>query len=370
MHERGKQCPQARRKGLVRKLVGIADTAHGRAYCLQPSQIPSCLRVVLHLLLRHCNTQDLQLNFAILSYSIIGGFANLSYLNMFAIANGRTGRETPCFGPRPSFSFRPESSSPQSTVSPSREPRFIVGPFESRVDDEPFHGQEPRLTPSESSFRIELTHIREKDLLSPPLPGRRWSISSDATSCDFREVVQKNDVQFTAPRWPSILRFIFRFLILLESIAVLVIATHSVSIYTGSQPIRSTGVDPTSPAEINLFPTSFLQVVAGISLVSSLLTWLHALRSRYTGISSVGDHLAMVSSGLMTGLWVATAAIFRQHESSDEPSLAWLACHQTGSQLKESTDYRLICAEQVRLSLGCCMAEDLELTASRPSSKT
>lgn len=270
---------------------------------------------------------------------------------MFAIANGRTGRETPCLGPRPSFSFRPELSSPQSTTSPTREPRFIVGPFESRTFEEPSHGEEPRHTPSESSFRIELTHIREKDLLSPPLPGRRWSISSDATSCDFGEVGQKDDVRFGPSTWPGILRFIFRFLILVESIAVLVIATHSVSIYTNSQSIRSTGADPAWPAEVNLFPTSFLQVVAGVSLVASLLTWLHDLRRRYNGTTTIADPLSMVSSGLMTGLWIATTAISRQPELPDEPSLAWWACHRTGNPLNESVNYNLVCAEQVSLLL-------------------
>jgi len=272
---------------------------------------------------------------------------------MFTVANGRTGRETPCFGPRPSFTFRPAPNSPQSTTSPSREPRFVVGPFESRTYDEPSHGQESRHTPSESSFRIELTHIREKDLLSPPLPNRRWSESSDATSCEFREVVQEPDARSHVPKWPGILRFIFRFLILLESIAVLVIATHSVAIYTDSPSIRFTGVDPARPAEVNLFPTSFLQVVAGVSLVSSILTWLHALRRRYTGTTTVGDPLAMVLSGLMTGLWVAATAVSKQYDSADEPGLAWWACHRMDRPLRENVNYNLVCAEQVSFPLGC-----------------
>lgn len=288
---------------------------------------------------------------------------------MFAVANGRTGRETPCFGPRPSFSFRLESSSPQSTTSPSREPRFIVGPFESRRHDEPSYGEGIRHSPSESSFRIELTHIREKDLLSPPLPNRRWSESSDATSCEFTEEVQEHDTRSSVPKWPSILRILFRSLILLESIAVLVIATHSVSIYTDSQP-RSTDVNPPRPDQVNLFPTSFLQVVAGVSLVSSILTWLHALRRRYTGTTVISDPLAMAVSGLMTGLWVAATAISTQYESPDEPGLTWWACHRAGRPLREDVNYNLVCAEQVSFPLGCCTLEDLNLTASRPSSKT
>lgn len=288
---------------------------------------------------------------------------------MFKIANGRTGRETPCFGPRPSFSSRPESNSPQSTTSPSREPRFIVGSFERRTDDEPYHGQESKHNPSESSFRIELTDIREKDLLSPPLPNRRWSESSDATSCEFREVVQEYDARSGVPAWPGILRFIFRVLILLESIAVLVIATHSVSIYTNILSMSFAGV-PARPAPANLFPTSFLQVVAGVSLVSSILTWFHAWRRRYTGATTVDDPLAMVLSGLTMGLWVAALAVSWQHESPDEPGLAWWTCHGTSRPPREIANYQLVCAEQVSSLLGCCTLKDLDLTAGRPSSKT
>ena len=271
---------------------------------------------------------------------------------MFTIANGRTGRETPCFGPRPSFSFRRESQSPQSTTSPLREPRFIVGPFESRADDEPSHGEESRRTPSESTFRIELTHIREKDLLSPPILGRRWSESSDATSCEVREVVQQNDVRLRGLRWPGILRFVFRSLTLLQSIAVLVLAAHSESIYMRTQSIRVAGSDPAWPAEVKLFSARFVQVVAGISLVSSLFTWLHALRRRYAGTTTVGDQFVMASSGLMMGLWVAATAISRQHEGPDEPSLAWWACHRTGNPPNGRVAYNLVCAELVSSSLG------------------
>lgn len=280
---------------------------------------------------------------------------------MFKIVNGRTGRETPCLGPQASFFFGPESNSPQSTTSPSREPRFIVGAFERKTDDEPSYGQESRHTPFESGFRIELTHIREKDLLSPPLLNRRWSDSSEAPICEFREVVQEYDARSGVPEWPGILRFVFRFLILLESIAVLATATHSVSIYTRFLWLHFPESNPARPPEVNLFPTSFFQVVAGVSLVSSAITWSLALRRRYTGTTTVGDPLVMALSGLMAGLWVAAMAISRQYESPDEPGLAWYACHHTVRPQREIANHRLVCAEQVSSPSGCCTLEVLDL---------
>ena len=276
---------------------------------------------------------------------------NFPIFKMPPISNSRAAaRQMPlCTPTHSSRSSPPVLNLSDSAQSPSREPRFIVGSFETRAYDQPSDGEESRRTPNTPSFHIEVTHIRERDLLSPPLPGRRWSESSVTTDCASKKPWKGNGARSDGPRWPGIIRSLLRLVIILESAAVLGLVTHSTSIYLDTRTVLFSDGRPAWSTEVNLFPARFLQVVASLSLATCLLTVTHQLWRRVTTVTPVGDQMALVSSGLMAGLWVASVAITRQHDHRNDAKLAGWACYRAGRPINQIVNYNLICAEQVSL---------------------
>lgn len=240
-----------------------------------------------------------------------------------------------------STSFSTERPPPYSCISPSREPRFIVGPFEPISSPQPSPGFPP---PEDLSFRIEVTDIREKDLLRPPTPGLPWFKSSQDTSYEGSE---RETTGSEGPRLPGIFRFLLRLVIFLESAAVLSLTTHSVSIFTRTQTIRFGGIEPAWPDQIELFPARFRQAVACTSLSISLLVLVHLLWRRFTTPPLFDNYYAIVCSGLMMGLWFAAAIVSRQHPGHEKGTIASWACPRAGTRPIRVVDYNLICAEQV-----------------------
>lgn len=267
---------------------------------------------------------------------------------MSTVFISRAGRPISLSTTPPSYSFRPVLNQAPVDQSPSQEPKFIVGDFETTAYNNPSYGTESGHTSYNPSFRIEVTHIQEKDLLEPPTRGQAWSRSPSPAGYGFNRRLEQNNIPFDGSRWMGILRFTLRLLILVASAAIIGLLTHSMSVYFCTQTINFSGVEAAWPTQVNLFPSHFLLVVGVISLASSFVTLVQSFWHRVAVPIPLGDKFAIVLSGILIGLWIASAFVFEGYKKPDKASLVWWACYREGGPADQLVGYDLVCAEHVR----------------------
>ncbi|KAI9873402.1 MAG: hypothetical protein M1830_000435 [Pleopsidium flavum] len=262
---------------------------------------------------------------------------------MSTVSTIRPGRSIPSLTPPPSYSFRPVLGDPPDQ-SPSQEPRFVVGDFQSTYSNSSY-GTESGYTPYESSFRIEVTHVQGKDLLDPPVRGQGWPRSPSPAGYGFNRPPERTDMPFDGSRGMGTLRFTLRLLILVASAVTIGLLTHSMSIYFRTKTINVSGVEPAWPNQVSLFPTYFLLSVAAVSLASSFVTLVQSFWHRTAVPISLGDKFTIILSGILIGSWIASAFIFEGYKKPDSASLVWWACYRKGGPADQLVGYDLVCAK-------------------------
>lgn len=314
---------------------GVAISKNLQIFSGIPSSIPSW---------NQC-TVPYQFFRVVTSILISWASENLVLFIMFTASISRADSPPPSSTPPP-YSFYPEQDQGPLVQSPSQEPKFVVGDFETAADNDSSYGAESGYPAYDSSFRIELTHIEEKDLLDP----LTWPRSPPLTCQGFDERLLTDSTPSDGLRWTGILRFTLRLCVLVGSAAIIGLLTHSTSIYFRTKTVHFPGADAAWPDSVKLFPTHFLLAVAIFSLSSSFILLLQSFWNRVVVPIPLGDIVSAIFSGISIAFWIASAFVFERYKNPNKASLVWWACYRKGGPADQLVAYDLVCSEHVSFS--------------------
>lgn len=156
------------------------------------------------------------------------------------------------------------------------------------------------------------------------------------------------------PRWPRYLGISVHLVVVLFSIVIIGLASHSLHSYSGTRNIKFNGSIASWPTDLNLRPAYFFLAVSSLSLACSFASSIYTFLRRSSGNISVFEVVSIVMSVVILGLWVAGDAI--QHESEKAPKtdiLKW-SCRRKDSPTNVIVSYASTCNEQVRSFYYLC----------------
>ena len=165
------------------------------------------------------------------------------------------------------------------------------------------------------------------------------------------------------PRWPRIISTSTHLLVVILSIVIIGLGSHTLAGYSPTRGIHFGGVDISWPKNLDLHPIYFFLIVSAMSLVLSLSSAILSFRRLNQSTFSLVEVGSTMVSLVMLLFWLA--ANFLQHHSELTPKkdlLSW-ACRRTSSPTNILVRYESICHEQVssrffRLVLAANLVSD------------
>ena len=151
-------------------------------------------------------------------------------------------------------------------------------------------------------------------------------------------------------QWPRILNSCLQISILVATIPIIGLLSHTLRSYSGSRNIRfGTGASISWPEDLNLIPAyTFLALAAATVPVASISAihqgWL--FKQKYHTFS-IGEGASALSACILFVLWLVTDGIQAKSEGDPKKDLLKWACKRDSSPTNVLVSYDSICREQV-----------------------
>ncbi len=251
--------------------------------------------------------------------------------------------------PRPA-SFQPDIVMPPNSrcVSYGADSSFSISQFDY---SNPSYGAESEYNSYDANYRVEMTHVQERDLLE--LPSRSHGRSRSTSPVDFSSRAPPTmaiELTSNAPRWPGVVRLVLRMLIMLSSAAIVGLLAHSLSIYYKTRNMNFSGNEPAWPKSLYLLPSNLLAGVAVASLNCSIVILIQSLRQKFSAPITTGDKSAVAFAIFFIAAWTVAAVVFKRFQEPDKANMAWHACLRKGGATAKLANFDMVCQEQVSRS--------------------
>ena len=151
----------------------------------------------------------------------------------------------------------------------------------------------------------------------------------------------------TMPRWPRYLGAAIHTFVVLFSIAVIGLISHSLHSYSGTRNIRFSGINISWPKDLNLRPAYFFLAVSSLSIAFSFVLSIHSFLRRKSNNLSVFEVSSLVMTVLMFGLWIAADVVQYQSEKTPKKDVLKWSCRRRNSPTNTLVSYASTCGEQV-----------------------
>lgn len=179
-----------------------------------------------------------------------------------------------------------------------------------------------------------------------------FSDSTDTTSPSDQEngISSSSQPLHIMPRWPRYLGIAFHILIVLFSIAIIGLVSHSLHSYSSTRNINFSGLNASWPKDLNLRLEYFFLAISSLSIASSFASSIHTFLRRKSNSFSVFEIVSIIMSVLVFSLWIAGLAVQYQSEKTPKRDVLRWSCRRRNNPTNTLVSYASICDEQVRLS--------------------
>lgn len=151
----------------------------------------------------------------------------------------------------------------------------------------------------------------------------------------------------TMPRWPRNLGVALNILVILLSIAIISLVSHSLHSYSSTRNIKFSGINASWPKDLNLRPAYFFLAISSLTIAFSFVSSIHTFLRRNSNSLSVFEAVSLVATVPLFGLWIAGDVIQYQSERVPKGDVLEWSCRRRNSPTNTLVSYASICDEQV-----------------------
>ena len=175
-------------------------------------------------------------------------------------------------------------------------------------------------------------------------------MSIDATSASEDGLRTWEEQHPQTSQWPRILNAGLQISVLVATIPIIGLLSHTLRSYSGSRNIHfGTGASISWPQDLNLIPAYTFLALAAATVPVVLISAIHQgwLFNQKYHTFSIGEGASALSACILFVLWLATDGIQAKSEGDPKKDLLKWACKRDSSPTNVLVGYDSICREQV-----------------------